>query len=141
MGGTAVVPAFPGRALDGARGRSAPFVERLQRLTLRFLRKEHGMNMKRLVLIVLIGALIAATPACMTFNHKVGSGGTSMYEDDEAAWFILWGLVPLSMPDSQAMAANSTNYTVTTQYKLLDVIISFFTGVVTIHKQTVTVKR
>jgi len=97
--------------------------------------------MKRLVLIVLIGALIVATPACMTFNHKVGSGGASMYEDDEAAWFILWGLVPLSMPDSQQMAGNSMNYTVTTQYKFLDVVISAFTGIVTIHKQTVTVKR
>ncbi len=78
---------------------------------------------------------------CMTFRHTVGSGAQSHQTTEEGQWFALWGLVPLGSVDSKSLAGGAANYTVTTQYKPLDVLISLFTGVVTIHKQTVIVEK
>lgn len=78
---------------------------------------------------------------CMTFDHTVGSGATTHEMKEEGQWFALWGLVPLGTVDSKSLAGGASNYHVRTQYKPLDVLISFFTGFVTIHKQTVIVEK
>ena len=97
--------------------------------------------MKRIAwLTLLLCVVLAVSPGCYTFHHRVGDGGTGAHRDTASAWFILWGLVPLSRPNSQNMADNAENYTVTTEFTFVDVVISFFTGIVTIHKQTVTVE-
>jgi hypothetical protein len=92
-------------------------------------------------------AVLAATcltvglAGCMTFDHTVGSGAQTHEKREEAQWFILWGLVPLNTVDSKSLAGGASNYHVRTQYTPLDVVISFFTGFVTIHKQTVMVEK
>jgi Bor protein len=90
----------------------------------------------------LAATLIAALSlsSCYTMTHQVGSGGTGVPQSDQQ-WWILGGLVPLNHVDSHAIAGNATNYTVTTQFKPLDVIISLFTGFVTIYVQTVEVQK
>ena len=97
--------------------------------------------MKTLIALSLTAAILVASPGCYTFNHKVGTGGTTGQVQQESAWFVLWGIIPLTNPDSQAMAGGASDYTVTTRFEPLDVLISFFTGIATIHKQTVTVKK
>ena len=79
-------------------------------------------------------------PGCYTFKHTVGSGGNTGQVQKEGAWFILWGLVPLGAPNSKTLASGATDYTITTRFEVVDVIITFFTSVLTIYKQTVTVK-
>lgn len=97
---------------------------------------------------VLRSALLAVTllsvglGGCMTFDHTVGAGPQTNTKTEEAKWFILWGLVPLGgNDDSKTLAGGASNYHVRTQYTPLDVLISFFTGFVTIHKQTVVVEK
>lgn len=97
--------------------------------------------MKKLCLPLALVLVLFAAPGCYTFSHTVGGGGAGGETVEEAAWFALWGLVPLSEPDSGDMAGEATDYTVTTEFTVIDIIISFFTGWVTIHKQTVTVQK
>ena len=92
---------------------------------------------------IALASTIAATlslASCYTMTHQVGSGGSGAPQDEQQ-WWILWGLVPLNHVDSHTMAAGAANYTVTTQFKPLDVLISCFTGIITIYVQTVEVKK
>ena len=92
-------------------------------------------------------AVLAATcltvglGGCMTFDHTVGSGAQSNQKTEQAQWFVLWGLVPINKTDSKTLAGGASNYHVRTEYTPLDVLISFFTGIVSIHKQTISVEK
>jgi hypothetical protein len=96
--------------------------------------------MIRKVAIAMALAATLSLSSCYTMTHQVGSGGTGAPQDEQQ-WWILWGLVPLNHVDSHTMAGTATNYTVTTQFKPLDVLISLFTSFVTIYVQTVEVKK
>lgn len=103
--------------------------------------------MKKILAVTL--ALMLAMPVlgCQTFRHSVGKGAQSQtVAAEKAQWFILWGLVPLSPSPAAdggkiAQQAGLSDYTIQTQFTILDVVISFFTGIVTIHKQTLTVEK
>jgi hypothetical protein len=103
--------------------------------------------MKRILAATLVLLLAMPMTACMTYRHSVGKGGTShTVVAEKAQWFILWGLIPLSPSPSVdggklAKDNNLSDYTIQTQYTALDVLITFFTNFVTIHKQTVTVEK
>jgi hypothetical protein len=76
-----------------------------------------------------------------TFTHTVGSGAQGSETVKEGKWFALWGLVPISEPDSKQMADGAENYTVTTTHTFGDQLISIFTNIVTISKTTVQVTK
>ncbi len=97
--------------------------------------------MKQFTAMILALGLLISTTSCSTFQHKVGMGATTGQKVEEGAWFALWGLVKITKPDSKKMAGGSVSYDVTTQFSFVDVIISAFTGWVTIYKQTVTVEK
>lgn len=97
--------------------------------------------MKFLSKIALLSALLVPLTGCYTFTHKVGQGASGGQETEARQWFVLWGLVPINKVDSKEMAGNASNYTVTTQFNVIDVVISFFTSFVTVYVQTVTVER
>jgi hypothetical protein len=56
-------------------------------------------------------------------------------------WYILWGLVPLNNVDTYHMAGGTKDYEIKTEASALDVIISIFTGIVTVNSRTVTVTK
>jgi hypothetical protein len=78
---------------------------------------------------------------CSTHIHKVGDGAQGSAKETGRQWYILFGLVPLNNVDSNAMAGGAESYTVQTQASAIDVIIGFFTGIVTINARTVTVTK
>ncbi len=78
---------------------------------------------------------------CFTINHKVGKGAQGSTKVEQRQWYVLWGLVPISEIDSQAMAGGATDYTIQTQFSVVDVIIGIFTGLVTVQPRTVTVTK
>lgn len=96
--------------------------------------------MRKATVALLVLALLLA-PSCYTFKHTVGTGPSTGQVEEEGAWFAFWGLLPITKPDSKAMAGGAANYRVTTQFTFLDCVITFFTGIVTIHKQTVQVEK
>ena len=78
---------------------------------------------------------------CFTHQHIVGDGPQTGITEETREWFILWGLVPINEVDSSEMAAGASDYKITTEHNALDVIISFFTSIVTVYPRTVTVTR
>jgi hypothetical protein len=97
--------------------------------------------MKKLVALLLIVGLTFAFSGCYTFEHQVGKGAQTGMTIEKKQWFILWGLVPLSAVDSQAMAKGAKDYTVKTEMSPVDVVVSCVTGWLTVMPQTVTVTK
>ncbi len=96
---------------------------------------------KTLRSIALLGALTLPMTSCYTFHHEVGDGGTGASEETERQWFILFGLVELNKVDSQAMAGGATDYTASTEWTPLDILINIFTGYITVYSRTYTVTK
>ena len=86
-------------------------------------------------------ALVGLLSGCYTQIHKVGSGAAGSNVTAKQQWFALWGLVPITQVDSNAMAGGATNYEIKDQTTVIDVIIGIFTGFVTIYPRTVTVTK
>lgn len=100
--------------------------------------------MRKIALALTLTAALSLA-SCYTMTHQVGTGfvstGAAGEPQEKQQWWILWGLVPLNHVDSHALAGDATNYTVRTQFKPLDVLISAFTAWVTIYVQTVEVQK
>ncbi|MBI5060257.1 hypothetical protein HZB60_10820 [candidate division KSB1 bacterium] len=97
--------------------------------------------MKKLVALLLIVSLSFAFVGCYTFEHQVGKGAQTGMKVEKKQWFILWGLVPLSAVDSQAMAKGAADYTIKTEMSPVDVVVSIVTSWLTVYPQTVTVTK
>ena len=97
--------------------------------------------MKNRFLPLLAATLLCLSAGCYTMKHTVGTGATTGVEEEERAWYILWGLVPLHEVDGGELAGGASNYTIETEFTAVDILIGIFTGLVTIFPQTVTVER
>ncbi|MCE2996616.1 MAG: Bor/Iss family lipoprotein [Cyclobacteriaceae bacterium] len=79
--------------------------------------------------------------SCYTSSHVIGSGAKGSEVVQKRQWFALFGLVPLNEVDSKSMASGKTDYNLTTTHSFVDVVIGFFTGIVTVYPMTVEVKK
>ncbi|MBI3872928.1 MAG: hypothetical protein HY304_07635 [candidate division Zixibacteria bacterium] len=95
---------------------------------------KHGIRLVGLFLVVVMLA------GCATHIHTIGTGGSGA-KMEQRQWYVLWGLVPINNVDSKVMAGSASNYTIKTQMSPIDVVISFFTGIVTVNCRTVTVTK
>ena len=96
--------------------------------------------MKKLMLALVCGSMLL-TPACYTIHHTVGKGAQGGAESEKRQWYILFGLVPMGEINSKTLAHDATDYTVTTQWSIVDILLNIFTGFVTITSRTITVER
>lgn len=102
---------------------------------------------KRLAALSVVAAMVLSTSAlsagCYTQRFDVGAGAAGGETRQFTQWFALWGLVPITQveDDVESFTAGATDYTVTTQFTPLDILIGFFTNIVTIGPKTVTVER
>ncbi len=85
--------------------------------------------------------LVFLLSSCMTLTHVVGIGASSGVSTEKKQWYALWGLVPINTVDSKAMASGASNYTIKSQEKFVDLIITAFTSFVTVTVQTVSVQK
>lgn len=98
--------------------------------------------MKKLAQIMAAVLLVLFAVSCTTHTHVVGNGSDEGNQIVERQWYALWGLVPISGEvDSNEMAAGDTDYTITTEFQPIDVIINFFVQGLTIQRRTVVVTR
>jgi hypothetical protein len=95
--------------------------------------------MKKVIAAVLLVAFCLVMVGCFTIQHQVGKGAQTGVQVEKKQWFILWGLVPLNNVDTKAMSGGATDYTIKTEFSVVDVVISIFTEYVTIYPRTVTV--
>ena len=92
--------------------------------------------------LALVAAMCLST-GCYTQKFDVGTGGGTGEQQAFQQWFALWGLVPITQieDDVESFTADTANYTVTTQFTPLDILIGIFTNIVTIGPKTVTVQK
>lgn len=91
------------------------------------------------IVLLLLGVLFII--GCSAHVHKVGEGAQGNAIMEERQWYILFGYVPLNIVDTNAMAGEATDYEIRTEQTGIDIIISLFTGVVSVHSRTVTVRK
>ncbi len=97
--------------------------------------------MKKMVSLLMLVILVSMFMGCAAHVHKVGEGAQSREYVEARQWYVLWGLVPINEVDSQSMAEGNTNYEIKTESSALDIIINFFTSMVSVTSRTVTVTR
>jgi len=93
---------------------------------------------KKFVLLAVV--VIFALSACVTHTHVVGAGSQTGEEIVKAQWYILYGLMPLGeVVDTNEMAGGARDYTIVTQYTVVDALLSSIGNVVTLSRRTVKV--
>lgn len=97
------------------------------------------MLRKLSVIGLIVGILFVV--GCATHIHKVGNGAQDNDIMEARQWYVLFGLVPLNEVNTQAMAGGANDYEIKTEHTALDIVISLFTGVVTVDSRTVTVRK
>ena len=89
--------------------------------------------------LLILGVLFII--GCSAHVHTVGNGPQGNTITEARQWYILFGYVPLNIVDTNAMAGEATDYEIRTEQNAIDIIISAFTGVISVHSRTVTVRK
>lgn len=99
------------------------------------------MFMKKLFFTISVISITFLMTSCYSLEHTVGTGAQGNTTKQQKQWYALWGAVPINKVDSKKMAGDAQNYTIKSQHKFLDYIISGFTACVSITVQTVEVSK
>lgn len=97
--------------------------------------------MKNILVVIFLLVISFYSAGCYSQTFVVGKGAQTAQSESARQWFILWGLVPLNEVNSKTMASGSTDYTIKTEHSFVDMVISAFTGIVTVSCKTVEVKK
>lgn len=97
--------------------------------------------MKKYVALLLIVVLIISFVGCAAHIHKIGVGAKKGIKTEKRQWYALWGLAPLNEIDTRNMAGDAADYEIKTETSPVDIIINFFTGMITVTSRTVTVTK
>jgi len=95
--------------------------------------------MKKAVVLLMVAAFLLAS--CATHVHTVGMGPQTGQTETAKQWYILFGLVPLTDVDTNAMAGGAADYEIMTQHAPIDIIIGMVIGLTTVSSRTVTVTK
>ena len=77
--------------------------------------------------------------SCYSYTSVVGSGAQGNSETTEWNHYVVYGLAPVGVSDSKAMAGGAENYTVTTKQTVVNGLVSAITfGIYTPTTTTVT---
>lgn len=93
--------------------------------------------------VAALALVLALAPGCFTMQHTFGDGPTQGTRHEEQQWYALFGLVAIGgEPDSaELMAESSRGARVTTQFTVMDVVLSAFTSFVSFYRQTIVVEQ
>ena len=97
------------------------------------------MLKKCLAVVLILGVLFLI--GCATHIHKVGNGAQGNDMMVQRQWYVLFGLVPINIVDTNAMAGGATDYEIITQHTPIDIVINMFTGVISVNSRTVAVRK
>lgn len=77
--------------------------------------------------------------SCYSYTSVVGSGAQGNSQTTEWNHYVVYGLAPVGVSDSKAMAGGAENYTVTTKQTFVNGLVSAITfGIYTPTTTTVT---
>lgn len=104
--------------------------------------------MKKVIGVVLVGAILLGC-ATVKINAPAGESVTLISETEtttfkttKRVWYVLWGLVPITNNSTDEMIKqyNLKKVRVTTQFDIVDYLIAFFLGGLTIQTKTVIIE-
>ena len=90
---------------------------------------------------VLLLCLAFTMSSCYTHTHVVGDGAQTGVTVSKKQWYAIWGLVPIGQEVDTKALAGKDDYTIKTQHSFVDMVISAFTGIVSIQVKTVEVQK
>ena len=85
--------------------------------------------MKRRILKIIGGALLCGglLTSCYTYTSIVGSGAQGNEEITEWNHYVVYGLAPVGVSDSKAMAGGAENYEVTITHTFINGLVAGLT--------------
>ena len=86
-------------------------------------------------------AILFLFASCMTHVHTVGAGPQTGEVVTQRQWYVLWGLVDITAPDTAEMAGGAEDYEIKTEVTVLDAVIGFFTGIASVYPRSVSVTK
>ncbi len=93
-------------------------------------------SMKMMTVVIAASMLLAS---CYSYTSVVGSGAQGNNQTTEWNHYVIYGLAPVEVSDSNKMADGAENYTVTTRQTFVNGLISAITfGIYTPTTTTVT---
>ncbi|MBI5219451.1 MAG: Bor family protein [Bacteroidia bacterium] len=99
--------------------------------------------MKKVFLNVLVCTFLLCTvflTSCFTYTSVVGDGAKGNQKEKKWNHYLIGGLIPVSTSDSKAMAGGAKDYTVTTKFTFVNLLVGGITfGIYT--PTTTTVKK
>jgi hypothetical protein len=98
--------------------------------------------MKKKIFKLIGGVLLCSTllTSCYTYTSVVGEGAKGNQEVTKWNHYVLFGLAPVGVSDSKALAAGASDYTVTTRHSFVNGLVAGLTfGIYT--PTTTTVKK
>ena len=98
--------------------------------------------MKKKIFKLVGGVLLCSTllTSCYTYTSVVGEGAKGNQEVTKWNHYVIYGLAPVGVSDSKAMAGGASDYTVTTRQSFVNGLVSGLTlGIYT--PTTTTVKK
>ena len=100
-------------------------------------------SLRRRFALALVASASLLLPGCFSMQTTVGRGPQRAPPTVEyhQRWFALYGLWPMDDFDSKALAGDSHDYRVTTEFTFSDVVMSALTSFVTFYRQTVTIEK
>lgn len=97
--------------------------------------------MRKFALILVLVLLPLFSFGCFTHEHTIGGGPHVGQEVVEHQWYALWGGVRISDEKDAGEIAGTDSFKVITQFTPIDCIINFFTGIVSIYRRTIIIKK
>lgn len=97
--------------------------------------------MRKIILLLIFILLPFFSLSCFTHEHTIG-GGPHVGKDEEVhQWYALWGAITISDKKDGGAIAGTDSCKIITEFTPLDCLINFFTGVVSIYRSTIIIKK
>ena len=97
--------------------------------------------MRKIVTLIMIIVFLTMIIGCAAHVHTVGDGARGGDITEARQWYILFGLIPLNEVDTKDMSGGAENYEIKTEASALDIVMNFFTSLISVYSRTVTVTK
>lgn len=95
--------------------------------------------MKKMSVLIVVLLIASLAIGCAAHIHTVGKGPQLNEKKNVRQYYFLWGLIPLNVVDTNAMAGDASDYEIQTKTSFVDVLIGIPTSLITVQTRTVTV--
>ena len=89
--------------------------------------------------VILVAFTSIMLSSCCSSIFIAGTGASKSIVTSKKQWFALWGLVRCNKVNPKAMASETNNYKVKTEFTFGDMFTNMFTSILSFQKETITV--